>query len=359
MPDAKVDNTAVDVEAIGSGYTFRANGQILTFDGYLKVYDEKSEDVILPNLATSEKLELSELKTEQHFTKPPARYSDAGLVKALERYGIGRPSTYAPTIATIEARNYVERDENKKLKPTEIALVVNDLLVKHFQHIVDFDFTAQMEENFDLIAAGQKDWRPIIGDFYHPFHDLITTKTEEVKKSDIMPVEESEEVCDKCGAAMIIKTGRFGKYLACSGYPACKNIKSLKAKEISPEKQAELKELEEKHKDEVCDKCGAAMIIKTGRFGPFLACSNYPKCKNIKGLDGSKSSTGITCTNCGKGEIVTKRFRGRVFYACKNYPDCKTSFSGKPTGEKCPTCGQFMMETVKGIRCSNKSCGQS
>jgi DNA topoisomerase-1 len=358
MPDARVDNTTIDIDAINTIYQFRSTGQILTFPGYLKVYLEKTQDVILPNLAIGDDLNINSITPQQHFTKPPARYSDAGLVKVMERYGIGRPSTYAPTIATIEARNYVERDDDKKLKPTDIAFVVNDLLVKHFPNIVDYAFTAEMEKNFDHIADGSKKWQPVIGDFFHPFRDLLKIKTEEVQRADILPVEESTEVCDKCGSAMIIKTGRFGKYLACSNYPTCKNIKSLKKKEDeTPEKQAARLALEEKYKDEKCDKCGEAMIIKTGRFGPFLGCSGYPKCKNIKGFDSPESLTGIKCPNCDKGEIVAKRSRRGVFYACNNYPECKTSFSSKPTGEKCPECKSLLIEGRDGgVKCSAKGC---
>ncbi len=355
MPDASVDNTTVDIDAEGTDYQFRSSGQILTFDGYLKLYHEKTEDILLPDLEVKNQLEVEGITPEQHFTKPPARYSDAGLVKVLEHFGIGRPSTYAPTIATIEARNYVERDDNKKLKPTDIAFVVNDLLVAHFPNVVDFAFTAEMEKNFDHIADGEKKWQPVIGDFFYPFHDLLKLKTEEVQKTDIMPVEESTEVCDKCGSAMIIKTGRFGKYLACSNYPTCKNIKSIK-KEESPEKQAAMKEMEEKYKDEKCDKCGEPMAIKIGRFGPFLACTGYPKCKNIKGLDNPQSHTGVHCPNCEKGEIISKNFRGKIFFACNNYPDCKTNFSNKPTGEKCPECQSLLVANPKGDKCSSKTC---
>lgn len=357
MPDAKVDNTTVDIAVENTEFTFRSTGQILTFEGYLKVYNEKTEDIVLPNMDVKDVLDVVEIKPEQHFTKPPARYSDAGLVKALERYGIGRPSTYAPTIATIEARNYVERDDAKKLKPTDIAFVVTDLLVNHFPQIIDYAFTADMEKSFDDIAEGEKKWQPVISSFYFPFHELLIAKTDEVKKTDVMPAEESTEVCDKCGSPMIIKTGRFGKYLACSNYPVCKNIKSIKKPEDeTPEKLAAQKEMEEKYKDEVCDKCGSPMAIKIGRFGPFLACTGYPKCKNIKGINNPANNTGITCPACGKGEIVAKNFRGKVFYACNNYPDCKTSFPTKPTGEKCPECGSLLIEGKNGPRCSSKTC---
>ena len=212
MGEAIIDATVVDIEAKNTPYQFRSNGQTLKFDGYLKIYPEKSQEIELPELEIKEKLDLEEIKKEQHFTKPPARYSDAGLVKELEKYGIGRPSTYAPTIATIVERNYVQRDENKRLAPTDIAFVVNDLLVEHFPKIVDYQFTAKLENDLDLIAEGQAKWQPIIKEFYVPFHDNLENKYEIINKKDIMPEEKSNEICDKCGAPMIIKTGRYGKF---------------------------------------------------------------------------------------------------------------------------------------------------
>ena len=306
---------------------------------------------------SGEKLDLISLDKVQHFTKPPARYSDAGLVKELEKDGIGRPSTYAPTIATIEARNYVTRDDNKKLAPTDIAFVVNDLLVEHFPGIVDFKFTALMENELDRVAEGELAWQPVIRDFYTPFAANLEEKYDEIKKTDIMPEEKSEEVCDKCGAPMIIKTGRYGKYLACSAFPDCKNIKSLKNKDDA-QKNEKIAELEEKYKDEVCDKCGAKMAVKNGRFGPFLGCSAYPKCKTIKSIKENGGDTGVKCPVCGEGDIVQKRSRRGIFYACNRYPDCKTSFSGKPLNEKCPDCGNLLIETRDGgAKCADKGCG--
>ena len=362
MPEAIVDVTIVDVDAAGTSYQFRANGQILKFDGYLKIYPEKSQEIDLPELKIKEKLELKELKPEQHFTKPPARYSDAGLVKELEKYGIGRPSTYAPTINTIIVRNYVQRDENKRLAPTEIAFVVIDLLIEHFPKIVDFQFTAKLENDLDSIADGEVKWQPIIREFYEPFHANLENKYEVINKKDIMPEEKSTEVCDKCGAAMVVKTGRYGKFLACSAFPDCKNIKSMTGTNRDKNGQADSEEitgLKEKYKAEVCEKCGSAMAIKVGKFGPFLACTGYPKCKNLKNINGASNGTGIKCPVCGKGEVVQKRSRRGIFYACNQYPDCKTAFWGKPTGEKCPDCGQLLVEDAKKgeVRCSNKDCG--
>lgn len=363
MTQALIDSTTIDVDAIGKkdnapAYQFRATGQIVAFDGYLKIYPEKSKELELPKVEKNEPLDLNELKTEQHFTKPPGRYSDAGLVKVLEKNGIGRPSTYAPTISTIEQRNYVNRDENKKLFPTDIAFVVNDLLVKHFPHIVDYKFTAEMENELDRVADGESDWRPVVKEFYEPFHENLLHKYEEISKKDIMPEEQTEEKCDKCGSAMVIKTGRYGKFLACSNFPDCKNVKGLdeNGQPAEEKKDEKIQKLEEKYKDEVCDKCGSAMVIKNGRFGPFLACSGYPKCKNIKSIAENDNSTGVTCPKCGKGKIVAKKSKRGMFYACDQYPDCKTAYFGKPTGEKCPECGELLVETKQGVKCSAKSC---
>ncbi|MDD5528049.1 MAG: type I DNA topoisomerase [Patescibacteria group bacterium] len=363
MPEAIVNSASINIDAQNTPYQFRATGQTLVFDGYLKLYPEKISDNVLPVVAEKEEVKLENLNGEQHFTKPPARYSDATLVKQLEEYGIGRPSTYAPTIATIIERNYVERDDAKKLKPTEIAFVVNDLLVKHFPQIVDFKFTADMENNLDAVAEGEKKWQPVIADFYKPFHENLTAKYEEVDKNAVMPEEKSDEVCEKCGSPMIIKRGRYGKFLACSGFPKCKNIKSMdknkdgvidgKDKAISEA----MEKLKEKYKAEVCEKCGSPMVVRNGRFGMFLACSAYPKCKNIKNMEENKVGTGIACPACGKGEIVQKRSRRGLFYACSNYPACKNAYSGKPLAEKCPDCGALLMEGKNGgVKCSSKEC---
>ena len=356
MPEAIMDSTKIDIDARDTVYQFRATGQVLNFDGYLRVYPEKSKELNLPKCSSGEILELTRLGKEQHFTKPPARYSDAGLVKTLEKFGIGRPSTYAPTIATIVTRNYVSRDENKKFMPTDIAFIVIDLLVDHFPSVIDYQFTAQMENELDGIASGNLSWQPVIRDFYTPFHANLEEKYNQVKKEDIMPEEKSNEVCDKCNAPMIIKTGRYGKFLACSAFPDCKNIKGMN-NGTDKGKSKEMETLEKKHKGEKCNKCGAEMVVKTGRFGPFLACSAYPECKNIKNIKGD-DTTGITCPNCGKGEIVKKRSKRGMFYGCNEYPDCKTAFWSKPTGDICPDCKALLVEDKKNgqIKCSAKTC---
>ena len=319
---------------------------------------------MLPIVSKDDELNLVDLRADEHFTNPPARYSDAGLVKEMEKHGIGRPSTYAPTINTIIVRNYVERDENKKLKPTAIAFVVTDLLINHFPKIVDYAFTAKLEDYLDNIAIGEKKWRPVIIDFYEDFHTNLKNKEEEIKKSDIMPEEKSTEVCDKCGSSMIIKTGRFGKFLACSGYPDCKNIKKFSGEGGSYEKEVDPKiaELQKKYEGETCEKCGAAMKVRNGKFGPFLACSGYPKCKNIKNInDGSGSDLDVSCPICGEGKIVKKFSRRGAFWACNNYPKCKNAYWGQPTGEDCPECGALMIKEEKSgqEKCSHKECGYS
>ncbi len=362
MASARLAATSIDVETKEEkkNCIFRATGQTIIFPGYLKVWPEKTKDQDLPPVLEKESLKLISLIAEAHQTNPPARYSDAGLVKELEKHGIGRPSTYAPTIATIIARNYVERDEGKRLKPTDIAFVVTDLLVKHFPKIADYQFTAKLENDLDEIAAGRQKWQPVIADFYDDFHGNLEKKYQELTKKEIMPEEQSKETCDKCGAPMVIKTGRFGKFLACSAFPECKNIKRLKKDSpADQEKDEHLKSLEEKYAEETCDKCGAPMKVRTGRYGPFLACSAFPKCKNIKNISsGGQKEEAISCPVCQKGHIVKKFSRRGAFYACDNYPDCKNAYWGKPTGQKCPDCGALLLEGKSGkIGCSDKDCG--
>jgi len=342
MAPAELNATAIDIES-NNKYVFRATGQTIVFDGFLKLYAEKAKENILPQVTVGEKVNCEALKPEQHFTEPPSRYSDATLVKILEEHGIGRPSTYAPTIATIEDRGYVERDEKKRLMPKEIAFTVIDLLVKHFPNIVDYKFTADMEENLDAIARGEKEWQPVISDFFIPFKENLDKKDKELVKE----VETTDEVCEKCGKPMSIKTGRFGKFMACTGYPECKNTKPM-AGDTSGMHTSE-------PTNEICEKCGKPMVKKVGRFGPFLSCSAYPDCKNIKNIE---IKTNVKCPECGEGDIVERRSkRGKIFYSCNKYPKCKYAMWDKPTGEKCPDCGGLLAFAAKGmVKCSNKEC---
>ncbi len=356
MSPAIMDTVTVDISSgENNKYLFRANGQTIKFNGYLEIYPEKVSENELPLLVKNENLKLEKIEKNQHFTQAPARYSDATLVKELEKHGIGRPSTYAPTIATIIDRNYANRDDKKRLFPTDIAFVVSDLLVSHFNHIVDYKFTAEMEDDLDKISTGEKEWRPVIKNFWEPFIENLQNKYEELDKKSFAPEEESNEVCDKCGSKMIVKTGRYGKFLACSAFPDCKNIKAInKGESKQKEESPEIKELKEKHKNEKCDKCGAEMIVRVGKFGPFLGCSAYPKCKNLKNI--SSDGPELDCPSCQKGKIVKKFSKRGAFYACSNYPECKNAYFAKPTGQKCEKCGSLLVEDKNGLRCSNKEC---
>jgi DNA topoisomerase-1 len=347
MANAKIEKTGIDIKS-DNDYNFRATGQVITFEGFLKLFPEKSIDNILPITTKGEPLTEKELKPEQHFTEPPARYSDATLVKALEEFEIGRPSTYAPTIATIEARNYTERDEHKRLKPTEIAFIVNDMLVKHFPEIVDFKFTAEMEDDLDQISLGKKEWQPIIANFYFPFKKLLTKKDMELTKKELTE-EKTDEVCDKCGKPMSIKVGRFGKFMACTGYPDCRNTQKMDGEAGPATPEAPLEMTTEK-----CEKCGELMARRTGKFGPFLSCSAYPKCKNIKSIE---VPTGVKCPDCG-GDIIERHSRnGKLFFGCNSYPKCKFALWNRPNGEKCPKCQSLMTTKPNGeIVCGNKDC---
>lgn len=269
MPPAIFDATTVDVEATSNklpvtSYTFRATGQIMKFDGFLKVYPLHITEVTLPELTVNDNLDLKSLTPSQHFTVPPPRYTEASLVKILEKHGIGRPSTYAPTISTIQDRGYVERHERRYLKPTEVGFLVNDILVEHFPQIVDIQFTAKMENEFDEIAEGKIEWQPVIREFYEPFAKILEEKYQEVKKHEI--TETTDEVCEKCGKSMVVKLGRFGKFLACSGFPECKNTKNLKIERETIEMK--------------CPKCeiGDVVIRRTKRGKIFYGCSRYPEC---------------------------------------------------------------------------------
>ncbi len=254
---------SVSVEIEAGKYGFQANGATIKFDGFLKVYPSKFEENELPELKNGEILNFIELKSEQHFTKPAARYNDASLIKIMEKYGIGRPSTYAPVISTIIARGYVKRNEQKSFYPTEIGMAVNTLLMENFPNIVDYNFTAKMENNLDDIAEGKAETEKVLKEFYEPFYKLILEKHETLKKEDYVKPEVTDEVCEKCGAAMAIKYSRFGKFLACTKFPECKNTKSILEKV-----------------DFKCPDCGADAVIKNTKRGrKFFGCGNYPNCK--------------------------------------------------------------------------------
>lgn len=306
MKDVEMETTSVDILG-AEHYTFRASGTHIVFEGFMALFPEIERPTTIPELTEGETVTAKHITPKQHFTEPPARFSDATLVKILEEHGIGRPSTYAPTISTLLDRNYVERIEGRKLKPTELAFIVTDLLVEHFPVIVDYDFTAKMEEELDNIAEGKKEWAPVIREFYEPFEKVVKQKMTELVKEETP----TDEVCEKCQKPMVIKFGRFGKFLACTGFPECRNTKQIKD-------NGEIAEPETT--DEKCPTCGADMEVKHGRYGAFLSCSKYPDCKTNKPI---LKSIGIKCEKCGKGDLVERRTkRHRRFWGCNQYPDC-------------------------------------
>ena len=384
MADAQYNS--MQVEADSAGYIFKASGKAMLFAGYTAAYqeagkadEEEISSKLLPPVEEGDGLNLNELLKEQKFTRPPQRYTDASLVKAMEEKGIGRPSTYASIISVLTKRRYVEKD-GKHMIPTDVAYKITDMLVKYFTDIMDVGFTAHMEDDLDKIEDGGCDWHKIIADFYPGFSEkLKTASTDGDEPTDIK--------CEKCGNNMIRRMGKYGKYLACSNYPACSNIVS--------ESETEVSEMR-------CPKCGANMIVKSGKFGKFLACPNYPECSSILPVDAKMTEE--KCSDCGSFMLMKKgrygnflecpkcgskrpyadtengqsaeknegvcpdcrrpmrRMRsktGKIYYGCTGYPDCKFLSWDIPTGEKCPVCGKFLIKRGNKIKCSEKSCNYS
>ncbi len=335
MAPAALEQKAIDIASKNNAHTFRATGQTILFDGFMRAYTEDEDDKeeektnILPkDIAEGDAVNPDEIMGVQHFTSPPPRYSDATLIKALEAHGIGRPSTYAPTLTTIQYRGYVEKIE-KKYQPTEIGTLVNDILIEHFPEIVDIDFTSKIEKEFDDIAEGTMAWTDVLHEFYDPFKKHLDEKEATVAKQ----TEISDTPCPHCGKMMIIKFGRMGKFLACPE-------EGSKVTLPMPEEAAQIKALEEKTKDERCPLCGKAMAVKRGRFGFFLGCTNYPTCKGISKI---WNKVGFPCPACEmrkktgepgatNGELAEKKGRGRgkPFYGCTRYPDCTFVTNTKP-----------------------------
>ena len=384
MTPAKFDRTTLDISA--GRFEFRATGSIQTFDGFLKVYQEaksssaknKDADLVLPNMQEGEKLKLNEIKPNQHFTDPPPRYSEATLVKVLEEKGIGRPSTYAAIMTTIQSREYVEKVD-KRFHPTALGMTVNDLLVECFDDLFNTAYTARMEDSLDEIEEGKLEWRNALRGFYDRFSKDLEEAKENIKgkKKQAIPTDEK---CEKCGSGMVIKFGRYGQFLACETYPECKNTREVVKKgEVEKDGKSEDEEIppcelcgeEMKLKrgrygafygctgypecknirkiakgdqkpvappvelDEECPKDGAKLLKRTGRFGEFISCSNYPKCKYIK-----QEKLGMKCTSktCDGDIVIKKSRRGKEFYGCDQYPSCDVVFWNKPIFEKCPDC---------------------
>ncbi len=339
MAEAEYDSMQIEIE--NSGYGLRASGKAMRFAGFTLAYsetkkeDEEESKELLPPLSEGDELTELSLKHEQKFTKPPVRYTDASLVKAMEDKGIGRPSTYASIISVLGKRKYVEKD-GKYMKPTEIAYRITDMLVQYFTDVMDVGFTADMEEKLDEIEEGGKDWRSIIADFYPPFEEKLRfASTDGDEVTDIR--------CPKCGYPMVRKEGKYGKYLACSNYPACSNIVSEGTAEVT---------------DTLCPKCGKPMVVKSGRFGKFLSCPDYPVCHTTLPYGEKREAVKEgTCPVCGKPTLRLRSRNGKTFYGCSGYPACDFKSWDVPTGEKCPKCGGALVKTSKGgVRCSDRDC---
>lgn len=349
MENATVKNTTVDIEA--GDCLFKAGVSKITFDGYLKVYnddDEKEETSKIPDLKEGDSLKLKEVLPKQHFTSPPPRYTEASLVKALEEHGIGRPSTYAPIISKIQQKNYVEKIE-KALAPTILGTTLCKQLVEHFNDIMNYEFTAKMETKLDDIAEDKLKWNEVIRDFYTPFVETVASAKQNMQKV----VVESDTVCPNCGSKMVVRTSRFGsQFLGCSKYPECKTMLPLnKDGSVAPPP---------KETDEKCEKCGSPMIQKTGPYGQYLECTSET-CKHRKRII---KTTGVPCPKCGKGEVVFKKSkRGKIFFGCSCYPDCDFVSWSEPVNEKCPECGNILVKKItkkeQKLICSNKDCKYS
>ncbi|NOQ51835.1 MAG: type I DNA topoisomerase [Desulfuromonadaceae bacterium] len=340
MTQAIFDATTVDIAA-GERYGFRATGQVIRFPGFMALYiegtdngDDENREGLLPPLAEGEKLKKEQLTPGQHFTQPPPRFTEASLVKTLEEYGIGRPSTYASIMNTLVTRKYV-RLEKRTFFPEDTGRVVSKLLTEHFSQYVDYDFTAELEEDLDAISRGEKAWIPTIKQFWGPFIALLRRKDQEVSKADVT-TEKTDKICPECSKELVIKLGRSGRFLACSGFPDCRHTEPLNSDGSEAEEPV--------MSDEKCDKCGAGMLIKTGRYGKFLACSAYPECKNIQPLEKPKALD-ISCPQCNEGEMMEKKSRyGKIFYSCNRYPKCKYALWNPPKEEPCPKCSWPLTE---------------
>lgn len=359
MTPAVFDQTAFDIAA--GKHLLRATGQVLRFPGFIAVYMEDVDDAAekdeeenptLPNLSEGETLKLLELTPHQHFTQAPPRYTEASLVKALEELGIGRPSTYASIMGTIQEKDYVKKQENRFF-PSELGKLVNELLVASFPNILDVGFTARMEEELDEVEEGRRTWVSALEDFYGPFEKTLASakkKMRDVKRE----VVATSYRCEKCGSSMVIKWGRHGEFLACSAYPECRTTKEFRRSDSGA-----IEIVEKKTTDAVCDQCGSPMVVKRGRFGEFLACSRYPDCKATRSI-----GTGVACPNGDGGELVQRRTkRGRYFYGCNKYPQCTYAVWDKPVPGPCPQCGhpilveKYSKKTqTTSLACPQKEC---
>ena len=349
MAPAEIANKTIDIKA--GDYNLKAGTSKILFDGFLKLYndaeeDEKEADAKIPDLENGDKVKCKEISPKQHFTQPPPRYNEASLVKALEEHGIGRPSTYATIITVIQTRKYVEK-KDKALHPTLLGRTVCKQLVSQFSDIMDYKFTAGMEEKLDKIAEKKAVWNVVLKEFYTPFMEVVNS----VMKNPQRVVIESDKKCPNCGRVMLVKTSRFGsQFLGCSGYPECKTI-------ISLNNSVELDDVNEDNNtvEEKCEKCGGEMVMKIGPYGKYLECK---ECKNRKKYI---RSTGVKCPKCGEGVIIEKKSKyGKVFFGCNRYPECSYALWDEPSGNTCPECGELLVKknTKNGLFevCSSRTC---
>ncbi|NGZ25962.1 MAG: type I DNA topoisomerase [Magnetococcales bacterium] len=355
MESARVDQVVATL-TVGENsetapYQLRATGSSIAFPGFIEIYTEGKDEVSLqdrdedetqerlPVLNQGDTLVQRQVDPLQHFTEPKPRYTEATLVRALESFGIGRPSTYSPTMSTLQDRGYV-RLESGKFFPEDVGVVVNSFLTAHFPKYVDYHFTARMEDGLDAISRGEKEWIPLLQDFWQPFIGQVREKEQSTKKSDVTTEVTSEE-CPQCGKPVMIRLGRYGRFKACSGYPECRYTMDLRK-----EGKGEEEEAQPEVSDQTCEKCGKSMLIKSGRYGKYLACSGYPDCRNIQPLEKPKV-TGVKCPACKSGEFQEKKSRyGKIFYSCSNYPKCKNAVWDPPENVPCPKCGH-PVTTVK------------
>jgi DNA topoisomerase-1 len=358
MVHAVLDTVAVDLEA-GPGNISRANGSTLVKPGFMAVYqegtDEKKADEedesLLPVMLKGEYVDLRGIRKEQHFTEPPPRFSEASLVKALEAYGIGRPSTYATIISTLEQREYVTLDK-RRFQPTDVGRVVNKFLSEHFHKYVDYDFTARLEDDLDAVSRGEREWRPLLKEFWTEFHQQVTDK-EDVERPGI---EMMEEDCPKCGKKLSKRLGRNGYFIGCTGYPECDYTRNVD-EEAGASNEPQIVE------GRSCPKCESALVIKRGRYGKFIGCSNYPNCKHMEPLE-KPADTGVQCPECKQSTMLKRKSRyGKIFYSCARYPDCKYAVWNLPIAEPCPKCGWPILSIKTTKRrgtekvCPQKECG--
>jgi len=360
MIHATIHTVAADLQC-GEGNSFRATGSTIAKPGFIAVYLEGRDDVpsgegdekMLPPLEEGETLPLLAIRPEQHFTEPPPRYSEASLVKALEEYGIGRPSTYASIISTLQGREYVVL-EKKRFKPTDVGRVVNKFLTEYFTRYVDYDFTAKLEDELDAVSRGEEEWIPLLQRFWGPFKERIDHTQENVKRSDVTH-EALDEKCPKCNSPLSIRLGRHGRFIGCTNYPECDYTRDLNADRSEKEEP----EVVEGRK---CPECGSDLVIKRGRYGQFIGCSAYPKCKYIEPLE-KPEDTGVTCPKCNKGTLLKRKSRkGKIFYSCSTYPSCDYAVWNQPVAEPCPRCGWPIL-TIKTTKrkgtekvCPQKDC---